>query len=264
MSETTADEHPIKFEVAKSGRSKCRASGGLIEKNDYRIGLDVWMSGRMATAWMKPLPFLKDCCRVEYALNAGSQGSCRSTHVKFERGAPRFVATAGDPAKKAYFTLAAAGALLSPVVQHVGREAFRATQLAGLEQLAAADRAAFCQAFEVPKAEAAEFDRQHPPPPPPSVEKKAAKSPAKGKSKAAKARAAAEEAEEAEAGEEAEAEAEQKEEAAAPAVAAEGRPAKRARGASASAAAAGSAPEPAGPAGSKGSEGPAEDEGLQV
>lgn len=36
------------------------------------------------------------------------------------RGEPRFVLTAGDPQKKGYLSLPAAGAELAPVVQQVG------------------------------------------------------------------------------------------------------------------------------------------------
>lgn len=165
----------------------------------------------------KPLPFLQECCHVEYALNPSSQqGSCRATGAawglygevgplasnqctcfqvhrllplatvlhqppagtstlrgqarlachfspsdscrpcsrharpasagaKFVRGDVRFVATAGDPSKKIYLSLAAAGAALRPVLQHVGAVAFRPCQLAGLETLAAEDRASFYQ-----------------------------------------------------------------------------------------------------------------------
>ena len=93
----------------------------------------------------KPLPFLRDCCRLEYCLNPGSQGACKATRRKFEKGEVRFVCTAGDPQKKIYLSVAAAGDELAPVLQHVGRRAFSPTQVGGLEDLAAEDRRRFCQ-----------------------------------------------------------------------------------------------------------------------
>lgn len=99
---------------------------------------------RPAPAPQKPLPFLRDCCRVEYALSAGgSQGSCKATQHKFGRGEVRFVLTAGDDKKKSYLALPAAAAELAPVLAHVGRAAFTPTRIRGLADLAADDRRAF-------------------------------------------------------------------------------------------------------------------------
>ncbi|KAL4433964.1 hypothetical protein ABPG75_000405 [Micractinium tetrahymenae] len=225
------EEASVKFEQALSGRSTCRATGEKIDKGEWRVGLEVWISGRVATAWTKPLPFLKDCCHLEYALNPSTQqGSCRATGAKFARGDVRFVATAGDPSKKLYLSLAAAGAALRPVLQHVGGGAFRPCQLAGLEALAAKDRAAFFQAFEVSKDEAERFDAEHPPLPPPSLEKPAAKGKGRGKEAKAEEKEEGEEEElqQAEQGEQKEGEAEEGRDGGA---AAEGgqRPAKRAK-----------------------------------
>jgi hypothetical protein len=90
-----------------------------------------------------PLPFLRDCCRVEYCLKPGNQGACKATRRKFVRGDVRFVCTAGDPAKKIYLSLGAAGAQLQPVLHHVGRRQFSPTQVAGLAELAEEDRKQF-------------------------------------------------------------------------------------------------------------------------
>lgn len=135
----------------------------------------------------KPLPFLQDYCRIEYAASqGGSQGACKKTGTSFRRGDLRVVLTAGDPQKKAYLSLEAAGAELAPVVVHVGRRAFPPTTLSGLADLAAEDRQAFYQAFAVSASEAGKFDRQHPPPQRPSFDRptstgKAAKAAAVGK-----------------------------------------------------------------------------------
>ncbi|KAL4441841.1 hypothetical protein ABPG77_003757 [Micractinium sp. CCAP 211/92] len=205
------EEVPVKFEQALSGRSTCRATGQKIEKGEWRVGLEVWISGRVATAWMKPLPFLQECCHVEYALNPSSQqGSCRATGAKFVRGDVRFVATAGDPSKKIYLSLAAAGAALRPVLQHVGAVAFRPCQLAGLETLAAEDRASFYQAFEVTQEEAERFDSEHAPPSPPSLDKPTPKGKGKGRAQAAKQADAEQDVQEEQAEEGGEPEAEEK------------------------------------------------------
>lgn len=89
---------------------------------------------------------------MDYALNAGSQGSCKASGRKFERCEVRFVCTAGDPQKKIYLSLPAAGAALGPVVEHVGSAAFSSTSFQGLADLAAADRQAFYKVGVVPPA----------------------------------------------------------------------------------------------------------------
>ncbi|EFN57084.1 hypothetical protein CHLNCDRAFT_143861 [Chlorella variabilis] len=185
------DTSIIKFEQAKSGRSTCRATGELIGQGEWRVGFDTFISGRVATAWMKPLPFLRDCCRLEYCLNPGSQGACKATRRKFEKGEVRFVCTAGDPQKKIYLSVAAAGDELAPVLQHVGRRAFSPTQVGGLEDLAAEDRRRFCQAFGVASAEAAKFDKRHPAPERPLLDKPAAAAKASVDRPAKRARGAA-------------------------------------------------------------------------
>lgn len=80
---------------------------------------------------------------MEYALNAGSQGTCKATGRKLEKGEVRFVCTAGDPQKKIYLSLAAAGPALRPVLEHAGSTAFSPTAFQGLADLAAGD----CKAF---------------------------------------------------------------------------------------------------------------------
>ncbi|KAI3434695.1 hypothetical protein D9Q98_002758 [Chlorella vulgaris] len=179
----------IVLEQAKSGRSTCRSTGTPIAAQEWRVGFECFLGGRMSMAWMKPLPFLQDCCSVQYCLNAGNQGSCKATQHKFSRGEVRFVCTAGDPKRKMYLTLDAAGAELRPVLQQVGRDAFSPTSFQGLAALAEEDRKRFYKAFAVEASEAASFDEQHPPPEPPSLESpaKAAKAAAKAAKATAKA-----------------------------------------------------------------------------
>lgn len=70
-----------------------------------------------------------------------------STHVQMQPGEPHVVIAAAGAAaaKELHLSLPVAAAALRPVLQHVGRRAFQPTAVAGLAQLAAADRAAFYQ-----------------------------------------------------------------------------------------------------------------------
>lgn len=95
----------------------------------------------------KPLEFLRSCW-VEVCANPGrrSQGACKASKQPFQRGDVRLVTTAGEPTMRVYLSLPAAAEKLQPVLQLVGPDAFSPTDVAGLEDLPAADRAAF---FEV-------------------------------------------------------------------------------------------------------------------
>lgn len=52
--------------VAVSGRSHCKLCLDLIDSGTDRIGVEAFLAGRMATAWMHPACFFKDV-RVERA-----------------------------------------------------------------------------------------------------------------------------------------------------------------------------------------------------
>ena len=51
---TMGDENGavVTLELAKSGRSTCRATGELLAKGEWRVGFETWISGRVAMAWM--------------------------------------------------------------------------------------------------------------------------------------------------------------------------------------------------------------------
>lgn len=44
-------EQVLKVEQAVSGRATCKATGEKIEKGEWRVGMDTWTAGRMATTW---------------------------------------------------------------------------------------------------------------------------------------------------------------------------------------------------------------------
>ncbi|EFN60055.1 hypothetical protein CHLNCDRAFT_56531 [Chlorella variabilis] len=152
------EEAVVVLQKASTGRSKCRATGEPLQQGDWRVG---WMG----LAWLKPLEFLRSCW-VEVCANPGrrSQGACKASKQPFQRGDVRLVTTAGEPTMRVYLSLPAAAEKLQPVLQLVGPDAFSPTDVAGLEDLPAADRAAFFEAFGVANSEAAEFEKEHPPP----------------------------------------------------------------------------------------------------
>ena len=41
----------VRLEQALSDRSTCRATGEKIEKGGWRVGLEVWLAGRMSWTW---------------------------------------------------------------------------------------------------------------------------------------------------------------------------------------------------------------------
>lgn len=41
----------VKFEQALSDRSTCRATGERIAKGEWRVGIEVWLAGRMSWTW---------------------------------------------------------------------------------------------------------------------------------------------------------------------------------------------------------------------
>jgi hypothetical protein len=58
----------MQFERAKTGRSRCQATGQSIEKDEWRVGIMVWSmdQGDYTPRWQKPKAFLKSIL-FEYA-----------------------------------------------------------------------------------------------------------------------------------------------------------------------------------------------------
>ncbi|KAK9868093.1 hypothetical protein WJX84_011731 [Apatococcus fuscideae] len=156
------------FDKAKSGRSTCRATGEKIEKDEFRVGMEAWISGRMSTTWQKPVPFLEACHVEECAGRSSNYGTDKAKNHKFKRGQVRFICSSLD--KKLYLTLESAASLLKPILEELGARKFGALSFKGLEELHEGHRKEFFEAFGVEDKAAVKFNKQHPPPEAPSDE----------------------------------------------------------------------------------------------
>lgn len=45
------EKHIVNLDVAKSGRSTCRATGDKIEKGEHRVGLEAYTGGHISMTW---------------------------------------------------------------------------------------------------------------------------------------------------------------------------------------------------------------------
>lgn len=46
-----AEKHIVHLDVAKSGRSTCRATGDKIEKGEHRVGMEAYTGGHISMTW---------------------------------------------------------------------------------------------------------------------------------------------------------------------------------------------------------------------
>ena len=52
-----AQKHIVNFDVAKTGRSTCRATGDKIEKGEHRVGVEAYTGGHISMTWQVVLRF---------------------------------------------------------------------------------------------------------------------------------------------------------------------------------------------------------------
>lgn len=46
-----AEKHIVNLDVAKTGRSTCRATGDKIEKGEHRVGVEAYTGGHISMTW---------------------------------------------------------------------------------------------------------------------------------------------------------------------------------------------------------------------
>eukprot|EP01025_Chloroclados_australasicus_P049474 TRINITY_DN5638_c0_g1_i1.p1 TRINITY_DN5638_c0_g1~~TRINITY_DN5638_c0_g1_i1.p1 ORF type:complete len:274 (+),score=57.50 TRINITY_DN5638_c0_g1_i1:85-906(+) len=134
-------EQLIKVEASASGSSRCRATGGLIEVGEPRIGLEGNMNGRTVIAWQKPMAFLQRC-GVEISPN--SRAKCKKTGNILLKGEPRFVCLNGN--QRFYLTLHAAASELVAVMKIVQ---FNPGHVRGLTDLSDTNKKRYCELFSI-------------------------------------------------------------------------------------------------------------------
>ena len=71
------------FEPAKSGKSECKGCFKKINKDDLRVGLEVYARGQLMHVWQHPGCF-QERCIFDYAPRAGSK--CQATGKPIEQG----------------------------------------------------------------------------------------------------------------------------------------------------------------------------------
>lgn len=49
-----AQKHIVNLDVAKTGRSTCRATGDKIEKGEHRVGVEAYTGGHISMTWQVP------------------------------------------------------------------------------------------------------------------------------------------------------------------------------------------------------------------
>lgn len=75
-------------ENAKSGRSKCRRCTQSILKDEIRVGIVGWISGRKAVMWQKPDCFVKG---IRIDQSKSSRGKCKLSGESFVKGEKQLV-----------------------------------------------------------------------------------------------------------------------------------------------------------------------------
>ncbi|KAL3141679.1 hypothetical protein ABBQ32_004367 [Trebouxia sp. C0010 RCD-2024] len=167
----------VHLDVAKSGRSTCRATGEKIEKGEHRVGVEAYTGGHISMTWQKLVPFLEGCS-VEYSKS--STGADKKTGQKFAKGDARFVVT--TKGSRILLSLKSASEELQPVLEEA--KDFKLLSMKGLENLKENDRAEFFKHFSVSAAEQNTYNKEHPAPAdqpssPPAKKRKVARNKAK-------------------------------------------------------------------------------------
>ena len=106
----------VVVEPAKTGRSTCRGCMEPIAAGELRVGMESWMVGRNIVVWQHPKCFL---AKVGVAEEVGGRGKCKQTKEAFAAGERSVTLVAHTTTARV--KLAAAGALLAPVLAAAGR-----------------------------------------------------------------------------------------------------------------------------------------------
>eukprot|EP00467_Chlorarachnion_reptans_P023411 CAMPEP_0114516930 /NCGR_PEP_ID=MMETSP0109-20121206/17610_1 /TAXON_ID=29199 /ORGANISM="Chlorarachnion reptans, Strain CCCM449" /LENGTH=336 /DNA_ID=CAMNT_0001697391 /DNA_START=128 /DNA_END=1138 /DNA_ORIENTATION=+ len=78
---------PVKVELAKTGRSKCRKCLEQIGKGEIRVGMTAWIMGRQSITWQHPACFFAN---VSFTRETSGRSKCKLTNARFARGEARF------------------------------------------------------------------------------------------------------------------------------------------------------------------------------
>jgi len=115
-------------ELAKTGRSKCRACLKPIEKGIWRVGMHAWIMGRNSLTWQCPGCFIDN---MVVALEKSGRGKCKLTHQAFEKGTPKLGVRSHTATS--WVSIACIPRLLAPVYR-------AAAVVGGAEQQISADK----------------------------------------------------------------------------------------------------------------------------
>ena len=131
-----------KVERAKTDRSTCRGCGEGIAADEMRVGIEAFVSGRVADTWQHPICALK-ACFLEVA--PAKRGKCKATDEPFAKGDARLVLCSKD--HKTFYGVKGMGDALRPILDAV--DDFAVSDIAGLADLDDENRAAVLAALGV-------------------------------------------------------------------------------------------------------------------
>ena len=107
----TCLEPVLTVELAKSGRSKCRACYEPIPKDAPRVGMKSFIGGRVTQAWQTPGCFVKG---LSFSLSPSNRGKCKYSGATFRKGQARLTMTSART--KVHVALQHACTVLKPVI----------------------------------------------------------------------------------------------------------------------------------------------------
>lgn len=110
----TAETTVVTVELAKTGRSKCRACFEPITAGSPRVGMMAWMMGRQSMTWSHP-----QCCinRLVVAVETSGRGKCKVTGAPLPKGLPKIGVRSHTATS--WIALPRCASVLAPVLQIV-------------------------------------------------------------------------------------------------------------------------------------------------